>query len=255
MPRTTVRFLFAAAVWLMASLTFTAPARAQSPGDAAPTAPRPLPTPKVRFDVAASLGPFRLNTTGLRYARGHGTIVAKGASYAEDVYGPEFPHTWAMLVGGGYYWNAHSKTEVEVGWRTRTDQYDTDPPCPLIGNSIRCDLRIGPIAFLTHNYEMLRGSVAQVYQFRRSARFQPYIGAGVSVQVEREFDARTGQTPIRTPASPGPTDGPGSRRTFTRPFVRAGFQKYTSNHVFVVTELRIGKPELWTFKLGLGVGF
>jgi hypothetical protein len=132
-----------------------------------------------------------------------------GSSYAQDVYGPEFPDTVATLVSAGYYWSAHTKTEVEVGWRDRSDQYDTDPACPLIGGTIRCDLSApGPVEFLTHSYQMRRVSLAQLYQFRRDARFQPYVGVGMSLQYEREYDGRIESAASRTPPVAGP-QGPG----------------------------------------------
>jgi hypothetical protein len=263
MPRSTRRWRVAAAVGLLASLAFAVPGRAQSVDVTVPATPQPQPLPPARFDIAVSLSAFHLDAAGLAYAPGHGAIVTKGASYEQDVFGPDPPDTVAMLVSAGYYWNTHAETEVEVGWRARSDQYDTDPACPLIGGVIRCDLTAPqPVAFLMHNYEMRRVSLAQMYQFRRGTRFQPYIGAGMTLQLEREYESRIESPSGRTPPGAGPVGpgaglpGPGSFQTAIGPFASVGFEQHLADRrVFVVTELRIGNPERWTFKLGLGVGF
>jgi len=158
----------------------------------------------------------------------------------------ESPYTFVGRLGGSYFWKTHLKTAVDVGWRTRTDIFDEN----RTGDS-------DAVVFFTHTYKLFRLSFAQQYQFRRHERFQPYVGAGGGLDVDKEFDGLIDDSGARTsdPNAPKPPAAPISRTSKPSVFATFGFQQFFSDHFSWHVELRAGNRDRGSIKFGLGMGF
>lgn len=204
-----------------------------------------------RVEATASVSWFRLDVDGRRYAPRFGVIVLDAPGHLNDVYGPEWPTTWAWQASGGYFWTPHFKSQVDVARSgSRTDTYDSDPPCTSTAEVLDCP---AASTFLQHNYRVFRGSVTQQYEFRTGARVRPYLGAGVSLRVDHEHDSRLvcrGSSPCR---GEGALEGMPLSRTSVHAAALLGLK--IGHRVFWVNELRIGQPERWTLHAGMGILF
>jgi outer membrane protein W len=184
------------------------------------------PDPIARGDVSAALGWFSADHPGSNSCCAWSSGLFKG-------------------LQGGYYWNDHLKTEVEIAATGETQAYTyVLPPAP--GSSYTSKY---------HRYRDVLISGGQFYQFGRNAYFHPFVGAGLDVDRERheiEFESFTSTgARIVTPESI-------STRVLVRPFVAGGFKAYFSERVFFRTDLKAAfsnSLDQITWRLGFGIDF
>lgn len=179
-----------------------------------------------------------------------------GGEYLDrGTYDPGWEPSVHLGIGGGHYWNDHTKTEVEAIWISpvETTSYEQ---VPIAGGFSY--VRTG------YRFQNSKLSFAQTYQFGRNAWVHPFLAAGVDVDYLRTTEDR----PIQLAATvmsnrSGPAiQIPALRETEStiqaRPFVKGGFKMYASDRMFFTTEWKLGLGDgvqnaLW--KTGIGVDF
>jgi len=158
-------------------------------------------------------------------------------------------------VGGGHYWTAHLKTEVEGAWLSRVSStsYEQTP------------LPAGPaIVRTTYRFQTAKVSLGQVYQLGENQWVHPYVGAGADVDIRRTVEERPEQN--ATPLSTGRSSATvvisrsieSDEEVRVRPFVKAGFKMYVAERTFFTTEWKAGfgtgvQNVVW--KTGFGFDF
>jgi hypothetical protein len=183
-----------------------------------------------RVDVAASVGDwFHLDAR----------------DFPVPGFRPEFFGALAAQVSGGYCWNEHLKSEIELGWTgSKRNKYGDDTTSVT--------------HHLIRHYRFSRTSLAQLYQFRRDARLHPFIGVGVGIDAESKRDGKIHYVPtgsgsfdeVEVPPIPS-----WNTRRVAHAFGKVGLKADTWEHMFFITELKIGRQVGRTLKLGMGVDF
>ena len=137
--------------------------------------------------------------------------------------------------GGGLYWTAHLKTEVDAGTGTQVHTY----------RSRRLTIN-GRDAFQSSHRASSRRMVAvsQQYQFLENAWVHPHVAVGVNLTWERSreqfepafaSDSATGRQELVSPARVEVHD----YELSVRPFIGAGMKAYLSPRAFFRTDLRV----------------
>jgi opacity protein-like surface antigen len=157
-------------------------------------------------------------------------------------------------AGAGWYWNDHSKTQVDVGAGTRAQQY----------RFRQFDVNGSP-AFESSRVSVRQDSVAvaQQYQFFRNQWFHPHVGGGVEIARETSTEEYQPVTVFDNVArvsrqiSPARTEGP-THRFIARPFLQTGFKAYMTRRAFFTSDARMmvrGGIDEVLLRFGFGVDF
>jgi len=212
--------LLGAEVWATSAEAQLAPGQSGKPLSAVPNA-----------DAAGYLGWFNANKRG---------VSDYNDWYNRSVYGG---------LSLGYYWTEHLKTEIELAWTSEAEVVSYE----------RLTFAEGFFPVPTeHYYRNAKVAVVHAYQFSRNAWFHPFLGAGLEIDWERQWEE---SPPFFIPRRP---DSIPESRTDPRTDVHlraaaaAGFKAYLSQRAFFRTDLKfVGARRLdqviWRF--GFGVDF
>ena len=198
--------------------------------------PATLATPIARVDVHGSVGWANVSADHL-------------ASY------DEWDHGVAQgIVGAGWYWNDHVKTEVDLRFAGAAEFYRFEQTTVN-----------GRPTYRTSKSKLQSSGigVGQHYQFLRNAWVHPYVGAGIDFRRESLeelvdpvvlYDDRRGDTQEVVPARRA---GPSISWT-AKPFVAVGLKAYVSQRGFFRADFRVsvrGGAEEVVTSAGFGVDF
>jgi hypothetical protein len=145
------------------------------------------------------------------------------------------------LVGAGFYWAPHLKTEIDIGTASRASFYRIEhlpPPSPVLTRYTRLTYKVSSTA------------AVQTYEFLSNAWFTPFLGAGLEVSrqsVEEYVDPVIELDPVtHQPRQTQPAHEPEpEHRTIVRPVAAVGFKAYMSRRAFFRADTRL------TFKSGI----
>jgi hypothetical protein len=192
-------------------------------------------------------------------ARADLTVATGSYNASLDAPSPYDYDSWTntilLVVGGGFYWTDHFKTEIDGSWTPADETTRTvfNPGLP------------GVYLFEYRETSVSKISPAQLWQFGRNAMTHPFVGIGVDFERQRRVIDRPRQIANLPPSGAGPgrpvpVEPIRIDETIHRtvPFVVGGVKAYFSERVFARTDLKLNihdGVEQVTWRIGFGVDF
>lgn len=158
----------------------------------------------------------------------------------------------------GRYWTDHIKTEVQIQTTSEAVVFE-NPRAPVVVPGVST-----PVFRYSELQMRVRGAAALVhYQFFRNQWFHPFLGVGVSIDVDR-LQRRFPEQVV--PAGPNASlpwvtlareVGPIRTETSVRPLLAGGFKVYVAHRAFLRSDASLGVSvhERGTLRWQFGGGF